>query len=191
MLAVNRLTDISEQDLLVRLRNPDTAGLAFNQLVRTYQQPLYRVVRRMVIDHEEANDVLQEAFVKAWRNLDKFREDARLSTWLYRIATNEALTHLRKQKRRAALSLDTSNSRMMAKLDKGVQDGMVQGDDIQLLLQKIMLKLPERQRLVFQLRYYDDLSYDDISEMLGTSVGALKASYHHAVKKVERALGAH
>lgn len=191
MLVADCLSDISEKELLARLRNPDTAGQAFNQLVRTYQQPLYRVVRRMVIDHDEANDVMQEAFVKAWRNLDKFREDARLSTWLYRIATNEALTHLRKQKRHATLSLDSASSRMMAKLDKGVQDATVQGDEIQLLLQKAMLRLPERQRLVFQLRYYDDLSYEDISEMLSTSVGALKASYHHAVKKIERAMGAH
>src|SRR5690606_22334218 len=139
--------------------------------------------RRMVIDHDDADDVTQDIFVKVWRNLDKFREDSQLYTWLYRIATNECITFLNKKKKQNNVSLDDENSTYLAETLSGSQ--YFDGDKAQMKLQQALLTLPEKQRLVFNMKYFEDLKYDEISEIVGTSVGALKASYHLAVKKIE------
>jgi RNA polymerase sigma factor (sigma-70 family) len=151
-------------------------------LVRAYQQRVYWHVRKMVIDHDDADDLTQEVFIKIHRYIDNFREDSQLFTWIYRIATNECLSFLNKKKRRFFLPIGDVAAELTGKLDSGAH---VSGDEIQLKLQKALLKLPEKQRLVFNMKYYDDLPYEEISKITETSVGALKASYHHAVKKIE------
>lgn len=151
-------------------------------LVRVYQQRIYGHIRKMVIDHDDADDLTQEVFIKVHRHIDGFREDAQLYTWIYRIATNECLSFLQRKKRRFFLPIGDVARELSAKLDTSSN---LSGDDIQRKLQKALLKLPDKQRLVFNMKYYDDLSYDQMSEITGTSVGALKASYHHAVKKIE------
>lgn len=175
--------ELTDELLLERLRNPDTASYAFNQLVRKYQVQLYRVIRRVVIDDEESQDVLQDTFVKVWKHVAGFREDAKLSTWLYRIATNEALSHLRKKKNKFFIPVVDVESQLSQKIDQAMP---TDGDEINRKLQKAIIRLPERQRMVFQLKYYEDMPYEDMSEVLGVTVGALKASYHHAVKKIEQ-----
>ena len=139
----------------------------------------------MVIDHEDADDLTQEVFLKVWKNLENFRQDAQLYTWLYRIATNECLTFLSSKKRKFFLPINDVAAELAEKIDASAD---ISGDEIQLKLQKALLKLPDKQRLVFNMKYYDDLKYEEISEILGTSVGALKASYHLAVKKIEEFL---
>lgn len=157
---------------------------AFNALISKYQQKIYWHVRRMVIDHDDTDDVVQDIFIKVWRNLEKFREDSQLYTWLYRIATNECITFLNRKKNRNNVSLnDDDSTYLMESLTSG---SYFDGDKAQLKLQKALLTLPEKQRLVFNMKYFDDLKYDEISEIVGTSVGALKASYHLAVKKIEK-----
>src|SRR5688572_12136904 len=136
----------------------------------------------MIIDHDDADDVTQEVFIKIHKHIGNFREDSLLYTWIYRIATNECLNFLQKKKRRFFLPIGDVSAELSAKLDSSPH---VSGDEIQLKLQKALLKLPDKQRVVFNMKYYDDLSYEDISEITNTSVGALKASYHHAVKKIE------
>ena len=138
-----------------------------------------------MIAHEDADDVTQEAFIKIYKALDSFREDSQLFTWIYRIATNEALNHLKKQKRRTALSLDDVTLELEDHLTSGE---LLSGDEIQMKLQKALLNLPEKQRLVFNMKYFDDLKYDEIAKITGTSTGALKASFHIAVKKIEEEL---
>lgn len=150
--------------------------------MREYQERIYWHVRKMVIDHDDADDIVQEVFVKVWKNLDSFRQDARLYTWIYRIATNECLTFLRKKKRTFFVPINDVQSELAEKLEN---DESLSGDAIQLKLQKALLKLPDKQRLVFNMRYFDEMKFSDISEVTNTSVGALKASYHHAVKKIE------
>ena len=157
-----------DPQLVEHLRDPATVREAFGDVIAQYSEPLYRQIRRMVQDHDDANDLLQNTFLKAWSNIENFRGDARLSTWLYKIAVNETLSHLERERKRRGLSLD------------------VDGDRLALRLRKAIATLPEKQRLVFNMRYYDDMRYDDISAVLGTSVGALKASYHLAVKKIEQ-----
>jgi RNA polymerase sigma-70 factor (ECF subfamily) len=171
-----------DRALLAAFREPSTKEKAFNELVKTYQERLYWHVRRMVLDHEDANDVLQNVFIKVWKALADFREQSGLYTWLYRIATNETLTFLDQRKRRASLSLSDEETDLSNRLV--AQPGF---DDRQLewKLQKAIQGLPEKQKLVFNLRYFDEMPYEKMSEILGTSVGALKASYHHAVKKIE------
>ena len=136
----------------------------------------------MVIDHDDANDLVQEIFIKIWKNLGSFREDAKLFTWIYRIATNETLSFLRKKSRRFFLPIGDVSEELMGRLDEGV---LVDGDEVQMKLQKAVLRLPDKQRLVFNMKYFDELKFDEIAEITETSVGALKASYHHAVKKIE------
>lgn len=136
----------------------------------------------MVIDHDDADDVTQEIFIKIHRHIDKFREDAQLFTWIYRIATNECLSFLQRKKRRFFLPIGDVEGELMAKLDNS---STLSGDEIQVKLQKALLKLPDKQRMVFNMKYFDDMPYEQISEITETSVGALKASYHHAVKKIE------
>jgi RNA polymerase sigma factor (sigma-70 family) len=173
---------LEDSELLEKLRHPDSKHFGFNLLVRKYQQRIYGHIRKMVIDHDDADDVTQEVFVKIFKNIHKFREDSHLFTWIYRIATNECLTFLQQKKRRFLLPLGDVESELMDKLSNSPY---ISGDDVQLTLQKALLKLPVKQRLVFNMKYFDDLSYEEIAAITGTSVGALKASYHHAVKKIE------
>ena len=173
---------MSDEELLSLFQDPDTRRNAFNLLVRKYQQKVYWMVRKMVIDHDDADDITQEVFIKAWTALDKFRGDSQLYTWLYRIASNESINFLNKKRRRFFIPIGDVEGELAEKLES---DPLIGGDEIQLKFQKALLKLPEKQRLVFNFRHFDELSYEDISEITGTSVGALKASYHFAVKKIE------
>ncbi|MBL0744404.1 RNA polymerase sigma factor [Chryseolinea lacunae] len=173
---------MEDKELLQKLRSPETRNYGFNLLVREYQKRVYWHVRKMVIDHDDADDLTQEVFIKIHKHIDGFREDAQLYTWIYRIATNECLSFLQRKKRRFFLPIGDVEGELAAKLDSSSQ---LSGDDIQLKLQKALLKLPDKQRLVFNMKYFDDMPYDQISEITDTSVGALKASYHHAVKKIE------
>jgi RNA polymerase sigma-70 factor (ECF subfamily) len=176
---------VNDQELLDRIRSPFTKELGFRQLIETYQKPVYQVIRRMVLIHEDADDLTQNTFIKAYKALDRFEGNSSLFTWLYRIATNESLTFLEKKKKRFFFSLDDHQEKLESFID---HSSSLSGDEIQLKLQKSLLKLPDKQRLVFHLKYEEDLSYEEISKITGTSVGALKASYHHAVKKIEQEL---
>jgi RNA polymerase sigma-70 factor (ECF subfamily) len=167
-----QLTVTSDSELLVQFRNPVTKEKAFTAIIKKYQEKLYWHVRRMVIDHEDANDVLQNVFIRVWNGLENFREDSQLYTWLYRIATNETLTYLEQQKKRTSVSLSDVESGLSNKIkaDKYFDSN------------KLEWKL---QLAIQQLRYYDEMPYEEMSKVLETSEGALKASYHHAVKKIE------
>lgn len=176
---------MEEQELIEKIKNPETKNYGFNMLVRTYQERIYWHVRKMVIDHDDADDLVQDVFVKVWKNLDKFREDAKLYTWIYRIATNECLNFLNKKKNKFMLPINDVEHELSGKLDSAAH---ISGDEIQMKLQKALLKLPDKQRLVFNMKYFDEMKFTEISEITGTSVGALKASYHHAVKKLEEIL---
>lgn len=173
---------MTDQELLAIFREGGSKTRAFNEMVKKYQQKVYWMVRKMVIDHDDSNDVTQEVFIKAWNGIDSFRGESQLYTWLYRIASNEAINFLNKKKRRLQVSLEDMERELEDKLES---DPLVGGDEIQLKLQKALLKLPEKQKLVFNLKYFEELPYEEISEITGTSVGALKASYHWAVKKIE------
>lgn len=176
---------MEDRELLLKVRNPETRSYGFNLLVRAYQQRVYWLVRKMVVNHDDADDITQEVFIKIHRAIDQFREDSRLYTWIYRIATNECLSFLNRKKRRFLLPLEDVAGQLAATIDS---TPALEGEEIQKRLQKALLKLPDKQRLVFNLRYYDELSYEDMAEITKTSVGALKASYHHAVKKIEESL---
>jgi RNA polymerase sigma-70 factor (ECF subfamily) len=176
------MTDGSDKKLLDQFRDPSSRNLAFSQLVNKYQERLYWHIRRIVIDHDDADDVLQNTFIKAFKNLDGFREDSQLFTWLYRVATNEALTFLKKKKRNIFVPFDDVSHSLSSKLEA---DPELSGDAIQLKLQQALLTLPTKQRLVFNMKYFEEMKYEEIAEVTGTSIGALKASYHHAVKKIE------
>lgn len=176
---------MEDKELLSKIRNPETRNYGFNLLVREYQKRVYWHARKMVIDHDDADDLTQEIFIKIHRHIDGFREDAQLFTWIYRIATNECLSFLQRKKRRFFLPIGDVEGELTAKLESSVG---LSGDEIQLKLQKALLKLPDKQRLVFNMKYFDDLPYEQISAITGTSVGALKASYHHAGKKIEEYL---
>lgn len=175
----------ADTSLTERLRDPLTARSAFGEVIDRYSQPLYWQIRRMVNSHEDANDLLQNTFLKAWSSLDAFRGDARLSTWLHKIAINESLTFLERERKRKRLnvSIDDDEARVIHAIES---DTDIDGDELRLELRKAIASLPEKQRLVFNMRYYDEMPYDKMSEILGTSSGALKASYHHAVKKIEQ-----
>ena len=173
-----------EENLVKRLRDESTCRQAFNEVIDRYTEPLYWQIRRIVGDHDDANDLLQNTFLKAWGSLENFRGDAKLSTWLYKIATNESLTFLDKEKRRQEMSIDDDESSSLAHRIEA--DPYFDGDDLQRKLRLAVASLPEKQRLVFNMRYFDEMKYEEISEVLGTSVGALKASYHIAVKKIEQ-----
>jgi RNA polymerase sigma-70 factor (ECF subfamily) len=155
---------------------------AFNQIVENYTERIYWHVRRFVCSHEDSNDLLQDIFIKIWAALPSFRGDAQLFTWIYRIATNEVLNHLRKEKFKALISFDSESSALERKID---EDPHFNGDAIQRELHKAIQRLPQKQRVVFNLRYFEEMKYEDISEITGTSVGALKASYHHAYGKIK------
>lgn len=177
-----------EQELVSRLRQPQTARSAFNEVIRRYSEPLYHQIRRMVQNHDDASDLLQNTFLKVWQNLEYFRGDARLSTWLYKIAVNESLSFLARERKRYAMSLDDQESALANMIEA---DSYFDGDAAAELLRKAVVTLPEKQRLVFNMKYYDEMKYEEISEILGTSVGALKASYHLAVKKIEKYIEDH
>ncbi|MBT8196577.1 MAG: sigma-70 family RNA polymerase sigma factor [Bacteroidia bacterium] len=176
------MADIEDIDLIKQFKEGDNKNYAFNLIVRKYQQRLYFHIRRMVTDHDDANDVLQNMLIKAYKGLNNFREDSQLYTWLYRIATNESLTFIKKKKKRNQLSLDDMTTELSQNLS---EDHHYDGDEIQKKLHLAIESLPEKQKAVFNLRYYEEMKYDEMSEVLETSVGALKASYHHAVKKIE------
>ena len=176
------MTITDEQNLIRRLQDPSEQRNAFGEVVQTYSEPLYWQIRRLILNHDDANDVLQNTFLKAWKNIDYFRGDAKLSTWLYRIAINESLTFLNKQQATLSLTLEEVNEKQIEQL---ASDPFFDGDELQIELQKVIQSLPEKQRIVFQMKYYEEMKYEEISEIVGTSVGALKASYHHAVKKIE------
>ena len=176
-------TNIDDIDLVARLREPSTCRDAFGEVIRIYSEPLYRQIRRMVQTHDDANDLLQNTFLKAWQSIENFRGDAKLSTWLHKIAINESITFLEKERKRLGLSIDDEESHLVNLIEA---DTYVDGDELERRLRRAIATLPEKQRLVFNMRYYDEMKYEQMSEILGTSVGALKASYHLAVKKIEQ-----
>lgn len=173
---------MSDEELVALIQDPETRRNGFNQLVRKYQQKVYWLVRKMVVDHDDSNDITQDVFIKAWGALENFRGDSKLYTWLYRIASNEAINFLNKKRRKYFIPIYDVENELNEKLEA---DPDLSGDAIQLKLQQALLKLPEKQRLVFNLKYFEELPYEEISEITGTSVGALKASYHWASKKIE------
>jgi RNA polymerase sigma factor (sigma-70 family) len=177
------INEFTDNDLLEKFRDSSTKHYAFNILVRQYQQRIYWHIRRILLDHEDSNDVTQNVFIKVWNNLDRFRGDSQLFTWLYKIATNEALGFLRQRKRRFFISFDSVEYEIADKLET---DPLFTGDKIQLKLQQAIVRLPPQQRLIFNMKYFDGMKYEQISEVLGVTVGALKASYHHAVKKISK-----
>lgn len=182
IIPMTDLSTMDDQGLLAAFREERTRDAAFTQIVERYQQRLYWHIRRMVVSHEDANDVMQNVFIKVWKALKDFRGDSAIYTWLYRIGTNESLTFLSKEKRKSSISLDDVEGTLSNKLQAE------QGFDEKKLewrLQKAIQGLPDKQKLVFNLRYFDEMPYEEMSEVTGTSVGALKASYHHAVKKIE------
>src|SRR6266571_4930871 len=173
---------IQDTELLLQFRNPETKEKAFTDIIKKYQEKLYWHIRRMVVEHEDANDVLQNVLIRVLNGLENFREDSQLYTWLYRIATNECLTYLEQQKKRSSVSLSDVESGLSNKIKA---DKYFDADKIEWKLQLAIQQLPEKQRIVFTLRYYDEMPYEEMSRVLETSEGALKASYHHAVKKIE------
>lgn len=172
----------NEKEIIIELQDPAMCREAFSKIVKHYSQPLYWQIRRMVLSHADADDLLQNTFLKAWSNIAMFRGDAKLSTWLHRIAINESINFLNKQRKAQNVPLDGEHDFMLSQLEA---DEYFDGDETQKALQEAILLLPEKQRLVFNMRYFDDMKYEEISDCLGTSVGALKATYHHAVKKIE------
>lgn len=178
----------NEKEIIALLQDPLRQREAFEQIVKEYSEQLYWQIRRMVFSHEDANDLLQNTFVKAWLNIDYFRGDAKMSTWLYRIAFNECLTFLNKQRANNQISIDEINAEMIGKLES---DPYFDGDTTQKAFLKAIQSLPEKQRIVFNLKYFKEMKYEEISEILGTSIGGLKASYHHAVKKIEAFIEKH
>ncbi|MEL6986678.1 MAG: sigma-70 family RNA polymerase sigma factor [Bacteroidota bacterium] len=177
------MMETSDEQILELIQSQSEWEKGFRLLTAKYQERLYWQIRRIVLNHEDANDVIQNTFIKVYRNISKFEAKSKLYTWLYRIATNEAITFLRKKKRKETVDIDGGDGAEVSRQLKA--DVYFDGDEIQVQLQAALATLPEKQKAVFNLRYFDELSYAEISELLDTSVGALKASYHHAVKKIE------
>lgn len=178
----------NELDFIQELLHWKTQEVAFKKLVKNYQKPLYNHIRTIVLNHDDADDVLQNTFVKVFRNLHSFKGESKLFSWIYRIATNESLTFLQQKARR----FNTTNEELLQKqTEKMKADDYFDGDEIQIKLQKSISLLPEKQQLVFKMKYFQELKYEEMSELLNTSVGALKASYHHAVKKIENYMNNH
>lgn len=178
---------VEDSEILEKFSKENTRTEAFNLLLNKYQQKIYWHIRRMVIDHDDTDDLVQDVFIKVWNNLSTFRKDSQLFTWLYRIATNESISFLNRKKLRNSVSLN-DHSEGLDLLETLAESPYFDGSKAQMKLQKALLSLPEKQRLVFNMKYFDDLKYEEISEILGTSVGALKASFHIAVKKIEQIL---
>lgn len=173
---------MEEQEFIKRLLDPKTQNEAFRQLMHEYKRPLYGHIRSIVIDHDDADDVLQNTFVKVFQFLSGFKGESKLFSWMYRIATNEAITFLNQKARKSGIGSEALQSKMVENLQADIH---YDGSEMELKLQKAVALLPEKQQLVFKMKYYQEMKYEDISDVLGTSVGALKASYHHAVKKIE------
>ncbi len=176
---------LPDHEILDICRNSDSKNYGFSLLIKKYQEKIYWLIRRMVIDHDDADDLVQETFIKVWKNIESFRSESGLYTWIYRIAVNETLSFLKNKKLKYAFMVRNYDQALAQKI---ADDNYISGDEIQLKLQKAILTLPAKQRLVFNMRYYDEIKYEEMSEILGTSTGALKASYHIAVKKIEEFL---
>lgn len=173
---------VEDAEILEKFQDEKTRNQAFNMLLKKYQQKIYWHIRRMVINHDDADDLVQDVFIKIWKSLAGFRSDAQLYTWMYRIATNECITFINRKKLKNNISLDDVAHELAESL---ADSSYFDGDKAQLKLQKALLTLPEKQKLVFNMKYYDEMKYEEMSEVLGTSVGALKSSFHLAVKKIE------
>ncbi|HEX8277841.1 MAG TPA: RNA polymerase sigma factor [Segetibacter sp.] len=173
---------LDDKELLYQFKQAPEKEKAYTAIIKKYQEKLYWHIRRIVVDHEDANDILQNMFIKVWNSLGNFREDSQLYTWLYRIATNECLTFLEQQKRRSSVSLSDVETGLSNKIKA---DENFDANKLEWKLQLAIQHLPEKQRMVFTLRYYDEMPYEEMSRVLDTSEGALKASYHHAAKKIE------
>ena len=171
-----------ESDFISRLQDPKSKEAAFRELLQLYKERLYWHIRKIVIRHDDADDVLQNTFIKVYRSIDKFKGESKLFSWLYRIATNESITHLNKNAKRLQISNEEQKSNAINNL---TADVYFEGEEIQIKLQKAIASLPEKQQLVFNMKYFDEIKYKDMAEILDTSEGALKASYHIAVKKIE------
>lgn len=182
------MSQYSDEELLALFRNGENPNYAFNLLMRKYQQQVYWHIRRMVISHDDADDLVQNTFVNVWKALPNFREESKLYTWIYRIATNETLTFLNNKRKRFFIPIHDIEEELNQKMQ---DDAYYKGDAIQRKLQQAILTLPDKQRLVFNMKYFENMKYEEMSEVLKTSVGALKASYHHAVKKIEDFLTNH
>ncbi len=173
---------MGEQEFIALLLDSKTQNTAFQKLLSDYQRPLYSHIRNIVLNHDDADDVLQNTFVKVFQHLKNFKGESKLFSWMYRIATNEAITFINKKAKRNGTTSEAMQTRIVENLRA---DTYFDGNEIQIKLQKAIHLLPQKQQLVFKMRYYEEIKYEDMSEILGTSVGALKASYHHAVKKIE------
>lgn len=175
-----------EQKWIQQLQNPQTTSkertIAFDGIMRLHRRAIYSHIRKMVIDADDTDDLLQETFVKVWKNIEKFKNESKLYTWIYRIATNETLRFLETKKKKQGLPMNETSEQLLQNLES---DEQFSGDQVQLILQKALLTLPDKQRLVFNMKYFDEMKYEEISEIVDTSVGALKASYHLATKKIE------
>jgi len=171
-----------EEEFIQQLLTPKTQNEAFQKLLLTYQKPLYNHIRNIILNHDDTDDVLQNTFIKVFQNLKNFKGESKLFSWMYRIATNEALSFLSQKVKKGGISSETLQNKT---IDNLKSDSYFDGNEIQIKLQKAIVTLPEKQQLVFKMKYFEELKYEEISEILGTSVGALKASYHHAVKKIE------
>jgi len=172
----------NESEFILRLRDPKSKEAAFRELLQLYKERLYWHIRKIVISHDDADDVLQNTFIKVYRNIDKFKGESKLFSWLYRIATNESITHLNKNAKRLKITNEEHQSNAINNLKA---DDYFEGDEIQLKLQQAIATLPQKQQLVFNMKYFEDIKYKEMAEILDTSEGALKASYHIAVKKIE------
>ena len=172
-----------ELTLITELKNPTTKETAFKQLLSLYKERLYWHVRKIVVSHDDTDDVLQNTFIKIFKNIDNFKQDSKLYSWMYRIATNESITFINKRAKEKNIDITEYQQKLVSNLDS---DNWFTGDEIQLILQKAIATLPQKQQLVFNMKYFDEMKYSQISEILETSVGALKASYHIAVKKIEQ-----
>jgi RNA polymerase sigma factor (sigma-70 family) len=182
------LTETSDEYILSLIRDKNSQNYGFNLLLQKYQEKVYWVVRHMLIDHDDTNDTVQDVFIKVWKNIHTFREASQLYTWIYRIATNETLTALKKKKNLFFLPIINVEKKLLESL---TDDNFFNGDQILMKLQKAILELPPKQRLIFNMKYFNALKYDEIAEITGTSVGALKASYHLAVQRIEKYLTNH
>ena len=171
-----------EEEFIKQLLDSKTQNVAFQKLLSTYQKPLYNHIRNIVLNHDDTDDVLQNTFVKIFQNLKNFKGESKLFSWMYRIATNEAISFLNQKAKKSGISSQIIQDKA---LDNLRADVYFDGNEIQIKLQQAISTLPEKQQLVFKMKYFEELKYEEISEILGTSVGALKASYHHAVKKIE------
>ena len=178
----NRKNSLDEKQFIQQLLNPKTQNEAFQKLLSEYQRPLYSHIRNIVLSHDDADDVLQNTFIKVFQHLKNFKGDSKLFSWIYRIATNESITFINQKAKKNGTTSEAMQSKIVDNLKA---DSYFDGNEIQIKLQKAIALLPEKQQLVFKMKYFEEIKYEEMSEILGTSVGALKASYHHAVKKIE------